>query len=249
MFVSTDPTFMLVSNGLILELGNAGLTTFERQRIIESNPHLKGSNHVFPYHFQRWYDFSRIAHSVLRMHMLEASGMRKYCDPPFSTRNQNLESKIISDQPNPLLPSSNMDMAHGFSHHAERIAAEFDRLFPHRIIENKLKNMNVGETRTLSGHMYVIYFDNPTIYQINTTMEVTLQHFFPLFPSPSLSKGMEIHANLFIVAARYRFLDPVIDCSNENQFKRYVLLKELINEWLPSQNPILTLPPIGSLDI
>ena len=251
MFLSTGPTFMLVSNGLIPELRSAGLTTFERQRIIETNPYLRGSNPSFPHHFStKWYDFSRTAASVLRMHMLEASGMTKYCDPVFGSKLQNLQSRMISDQP--FLRSSNIDMVdmtHGFCHRAERIVAEFDRLFPHRLIENQLKNMRVGETRTLSGHMYVIYFDNPTIYQIDATMGVTLQHFYPLFPPPCPPEGMEIHANVHMLVARYGFLHPTIDCSNENRFKRYILLNELINEWLPFQNPIPTMPPIGNLSI
>ena len=250
MFLSTGPTFMLVSNGLIPELRNAGLITFERQRIIETNPCLRGSNPRFPHHFStKWYDFSRTAASVLRMNMLEASGMTQYCDPGFSTKRQNLQSRMISDHPSPFLRSSNIDMTHGFCHRAERIVAEFDRLFPHRLIEYELKNMRAGETRTLSGHMYVIYFDNPTIYQINATMGVTLQHFYPLFPPPWPREGMEIHAKVHMLVARYGFLHPRIDRSNENRFKRYILVNQLINEWLPSQNPIPTMPPIGNLSI
>ena len=139
---------MLVQNGLIPELGKAGLITHECQKTIQNNPSPVGR--------RRLYDFSRTAASVLRLYMLEASGMRMHFNPKFGAQEQYLQSCLQNEYFNPALPPRKMEMAYGSPHRAQRLAAEFDRLFPHFLIENHL-NMNVCDT-TLPGSMHVIYF-------------------------------------------------------------------------------------------
>ena len=232
VFLSTSPTFMLVQNGLIPELDKAGLITLECQKTIQNNSSLVGP--------RRWYDFSRTAASVLRLYMLEASGMRMHFNPNFGAGEQYLQSCLQTEYPPPaLLPPRKMEMAHGSPHRAQRLAGEFDRLFPHFLIENQLKKMNVCQT-TLSGCMHVVYFglDEGTIYEINATMNVTLQQI------------VHISASLHVVVSRHRFNCP-IDPFNAHQFPRYILLKELIEEWSPSQYsfPSTILPSFANLGL
>ena len=236
MFLSTSPTFMLVQNGLVRELQVHSTVHLVSQSTVETDS-LCRSNVQYPYHFRSLYDFSRTAASVLRLYMLEASGMRALYNPMFSALQQNLASAVRTDFP------SGVQMAHGHFLRALRFAAEFDRLFPHCLIEYRLKGMAVGNTKTISGHMYVIYFDEKIIYQIDTTMNVTLQN-----PIPDefgmMIPGMFIRASVHVVVSKYNFQEPIINFRNHHKFKRFTLVKELANEWSPSQNPIVPIVPL-----
>ena len=244
MFLSTSPTFMLIQNGLVRELNKKDLVELVCQSTIETNPFLCGNK---TYHFGNWYDFSRTAACVLRLYMLEASGMRGLFNPQFSTREKNMESAVKRDS---FPPGCKIDMADGY-YRAARFAAEFDRLFPHYSIEYQLKDMDVGQGKTISGHMYVIYFDERKIYQIDATMNVKLRDRF----RDDLGKvRMDIRANVHVAVSKYDFKEPNINSRNQDEsdeFKRFTLVKELVNEWSPSQNPIapIDLPRIGNLSL
>ena len=236
VFLSTSPTFMLIQNGLVRELNKKDLVELVCQSTIETNPFLCGNK---TYHFGNWYDFSRTAACVLRLYMLEASGMRGLFNPQFSTREKNMESAVKRDS---FPPGCKIDMADGY-YRAARFAAEFDRLFPHYSIEYQLKDITVAKAKTISGHMYVIYFDERIIYQIDATMNVKLES----LPK----KGKDIHASVHVAVSMHRFQEPKIDSQNKDEFKRFTLVKELVNEWSPSQNPIapIDLPRIGNLSL
>ena len=243
IFLSTSPTFMLVSNGLIPELKSEGrIRPLECRMTIETESKLRGSSDEFPYRFVRWYDFSRTATSVVRVFMLEASGMRVHCDPNFSTKQKNLDASKNNEYLR-TPTQRHLEMAHGSSDRAERIAAEFDRLFPHRVIEYKLNKMAVGETKTLSGHMYVIYFDESTLYEINANVDVEFES--------KTTEWKKIPAYVHVSVSRYHFDYPMINSSNYRQFERCSLLKKLIDEWLPSQgsDPSDELPDIQNLSL
>ena len=216
---------MLVQNGLVRELNNNNLVQLVCQTTVQSNPFMCGGNDQFPYHFRKWYDFSRTAASVLRLYMLEASGMRALYDPAFSTKNRNMASCIIQRN------GVRIKMAHGYFHRAARFAAEFDRLFPHSLIEDQLQGMDVGQTETISEHMYVIYFDEKIIYQIDATMDVTLRN------RRRRDIGRNIRASVHVVVSKHDFEQPTINPRNQDEFKRFTLVKDLVNEWSPSQNP------------
>ncbi len=224
MFLSTSPTFMLVQNGLFGELEENGHVELVCQSTVQSNPFLCRESSRFPYYFRSWYDFSRTAASVLRLYMLEASGMRALYDPPFSAKNQNLASAIQND-----VPPRELEMAHGYFYRAARFAAEFDRLFPHSLIEYQVKDVDVGETETISEHMYVIYFDEGIIYRIDAKMDVTFIRNRRIF-------GRKIHARVHVVVSKYDFQQPP-NYQNQDKFKRFALVKELVDEWRLSQNP------------
>ncbi len=233
MFLSTSPTFMLIQNGLVLELRNKDLVQLVCQSTIQTDPFLCGNK---TYHFGNWYDFSRTAGCVLRLYMLEASGMRGLFNPQFTTREKNMESVKRDSFP----PGCKIGMAHGHFHRAARFAAEFDRLFPHYSIEYQLKGMTVAKAKTISGHMYVICFDERIIYQIDATMNVKF-----------IESLKDIHASVHVAVSMHRFQEPKIDSQNKDEFKRFTLVKELVNEWSPSQNPIapIDLPRIGNLSL
>ncbi len=245
MFLSTSPTFMLIQNGLVRELNKKDLVELVCQSTIETNPFLCGNK---TYHFGNWYDFSRTAACVLRLYMLEASGMRGLFNPQFSTREKNMESVTRNSVP----LGCKIDMADGHHHRAARFAAEFDRLFPHYSIEYQLQDMDVGQGKTISGHMYVIYFDERKIYQIDATMNVKLIR--DRFRDDLGKVRMDIRANVHVAVSKYDFKEPNINSRNQDEsdeFKRFTLVKELVNEWSPSQNPIapIDLPRIGNLSL
>ena len=249
---------MLVQNGLVPELRRKNLVHLQAQKTVQTQSFLHGNNNFW---FANWFHFSRTATSVLRLFMLEASGLRTYYDPHFSTKDLNLANSTQSAWSLPsLLPARSIQMAREVrcaERCARRLAAEFDRLFPHCAIEYQMHNLNFGRQVTLSGQMYVIYFppdqcvSSPyqsflptpgTIYQINATMDVRK-------PFP----GMEIyHANVHVAVTEYSFNEPVITPFNESEFRRFKLVKELVKEWESSQNRNVVgdLPPmLGNLKI
>lgn len=226
VFLSTSPTFMLVKNGLIPELSGHGLIQYEGQKTVEIN-RLCGSDVQSPYTFGSLFDFSRTAGSVLRMFMLEASGMNKYFNAMFRSKAQNFDNCVRTP------PEPQFCMAYGDDKLADRraklLASEFDRLFPHFSIEYALDLISAGGTKTVSGHMYVIYFDEKIIFQIDATMDVNILN----LPS----SGKEIHANVHVGVLKYVFTPPIITPENPPEYSRYALVKQLVDEWKPSQIP------------
>jgi hypothetical protein len=203
--------------------------------------------------FGKWYDFSRTAGSVLRLCMLEASGMKTYYDPDFSTKLQNLgysqEVHVSPTVPPSLVPvppslvPACIDMAHGNPRLARRLAAEFDRLFPHCIIECDLQNIIPDMCVPISGHMYVIYFDEWIFYHIDAKMDVTLRGW-------TLDKKMIIHADVRVAVEKHSFYEPedeVLFSINENGFTKFTSVKEtvdLIYKRIPSQNSNVAMPKL-----
>ena len=234
---------MLVSKGLIPELRSKNLIgALECQKTVETESKIKGGRDEFPYRFAKWYDFSRTVSSVVRMFMLEASGMRGHYDPDFSTKRKNLEAMkqdVYSRPPSQF----HLQMAHGSSDRTKRIAADFDRLFPHTVIECQLNKMAVGEKKTLSGLMYVIYFHEETLYQINANVNVEFEG--------KTTAGRKTPADAHVSVSKYHFKYPEINSSNQHEFKRCSLLNTLIDEWHPSQGSVPSdeLPDIENLSI
>ena len=214
IFVSTGPTFMLVQNGLFRELGPAPRVTKKVKR-----------NENAASNFPRWYDFSRTASSVLRLCMPEASGMIDLHNPEFTNREEIRGEMVTNISPE----NANINMAnHGDaaqtgSVRAQLISSNFDRLFPHFVIEQKLNNMTVGGQEILSGKMYVIYFNERTIYRTNVSMNVVL--------SSRNENGLEVQANTSVKVKKYSYNEPEIDDRNRKKFTRFLLVKQLINEW------------------
>ena len=153
---------MLVANGFIPELNNNNLIEFRGQKTVQTRNFLHRNDPLNPFTFGSWYNFSRTAASVLRMFMLEASGMNRYYNPNFSTKLPNFNKRIVTSA------LQRFCMAHGdqitAGRRARKLASEFDRLFPHSLIEYELQFADA--TRSLSGHMYVIYFDERIISRL-----------------------------------------------------------------------------------
>ena len=213
IFVSTGPTFMLVIKGLVRELGPAWRVTKEVKR-----------NENAARNFPRWYDFSRTASSALRLFMLEASGMIDLHNPWFTTREhirREMATNISSENAN--INMANHGNAAQRRFRAQLISSDFDRLFPHFVIEQKLNNMAVDGQETLSGMMYVIYFNERIIYQTNVTMGVVL--------SARNQNGLEVKTNTTVTVTKYSYNEPEINDGNRKDFTRFLLVKQLINEW------------------
>ena len=209
IFVSTGPTFMLVQNGLVRELRPALIVTKKVER-----------NENAARNFRRWYDFSRTASSILRLFMLEASGMIDFHNPEFNDKDIRRETNIHPENANINMADHGDAAQRGFR--AQLISSDFDRLFPHFVIEQKLNNMAVGGQQTLSGMMYVIYFNERTIYQTNVTMDVVL--------SARNQNDLEVKANTTVIVTKYSYNEPEIDDGNRENFKRFLLVKQLIAE-------------------
>ena len=219
IFVSTGPTFMLVQNGLVRELGeaqhvNENLTVTKTVTMHENAAR----------NYDCWRNFSRTASSALRLFMLEASGMIDLHNPWFTTREHIRREMATDVHPE----NANINMAdHGDAaqrgFRAQLISSNFDHLFPRSVIEQKLDNMAVNEQRTLSGMMYVIYFNERTIYQTNVTMNVVL--------SARNENGLEVQANTTVTVTKYSYNEPEIDDGNRENFTRFLLVKQLIDEW------------------
>ena len=233
VFLSTSPTFMLVQNGFARELQDNNLISLIGQTTVGTKSYLHGNN-PHPFTFKRSYDFSRTAGSVLRMFMLKASGMDVYYDPHFNAKLPNLMQCYVQSYPT---PQSCIQMANG-PRCARRLAAEFDRLFPHCLIEYEFGNLAAG-AGGMSGKMYVIYLDTKTVFQIHATMNVKLV-------------GMEILASVNVTVAMFSYREPEINMFNEYRFKRFILVKELVEESECSQilpGNGMELPPIQDLSL
>ena len=218
---------MLVQNGLVRELNRHNRIKLQGQKTVEISS-LRRKDRQSPYTFGSLYDFSRTAGSVLRLFMLEASGMKKYYDPPFGSKAQNFGN---CKRPPPFRPQ--FCMAHGdyitAGRRAGLLASEFDRLFPHCSIEYELRLIPAGGRKTMSGHMYVFYFDEGIFYQIDATLDV---HILNLSPGQK-----EIHANVHVQVSKYVFTSPIITPRNQHEYSRFALVKQLVVEWMPSQIP------------
>ena len=156
--------------------------------------------------------------------MLEASGMIHLHNPSFTTRDDIHEAMATNIHPE----NADINMAnHGdeaqANFRAQLISSDFDRLFPHFVIEQKLSNMAVNEHRTLSGMMYVIYFNERTIYQTNATMDVKLW--------PGNENGLLLSCNTIAIVTKYSYNEFEVDDGNRENFTRFLLVRQLIAEW------------------
>ena len=217
IFVSTGPTFMLVQNGLFRELRPDLRVTKKVTKKVKRNENAARN-------FPHWYDFSRTASSVLRLCMLEASGMINFYNPEFTNREEirgEMVSNIDPEDANINMADHGNAAQRGFR--AQLISSNFDHLFPRSVIEQKLDNMTVNEQRTLSGMMYVIYFNERTIYRTNVSMDVVL--------SATNENALEVQANTTVKVKKYSYNEPEINDGNREDFTRFLLVKQLINEW------------------
>lgn len=215
---------MLVQNGLVRELRVAGLVsnnTTESRTVMTGMHHLQNENAA--HQFGCWYDFSRTASSVLRLFMLEASGMIHLHNPEFTSREVNRQG--MNKRPE----EPNFNMAHGDAAQAglraQLISSDFDRLFPHFVIQQKLNGIEVNQLRTISGMMYVMYFNERTIYQTNVTMDVRL--------IAENENGLEVEANITVTVTKFSYNEFEINDENRENFERFSLVQQLIKEWDP----------------
>lgn len=210
---------MLVQNGLVREIREAQhvneALTVTKTVTIRENAARK---------YRSWYDFCRTASSTLRLFMLKASGMTHLHNPSFTTRDDIQEVMATNIHPeNAHINMANHGDAAQENFRAQLISSDFDRLFPHFVIQQKLCNMAVNEHRTLSGMMYVIYFNERTIYQTNVTMDVRLW--------PGNENGQLLSCNTTATVTKYSYNEFEVDAGNWENFRRFSLVQQLVNEW------------------
>ena len=216
-FVSTDPTFLIVHRALT-ELGANQNYKIIGSSTVSSNS-LQGNDMNNVYRWKRWHDFARTAAAVLRMYMLKATGMLDYHDPELKKLGK--ERNLAAIVPNPPYGEP-INMAAN-KEEAERLSAEFDRLFPHFIIQGQFKNMQPRTTRSFSyfpsNLMYVTDFPNSQLYHIVAKLTVTL-----VADGPA---GLIIHAVPFVNAIKYQLNLP----TNQEMYPHYTILKEVFDQY------------------
>ena len=170
--------------------------------------------------------------------MLNAGGMRDQYDPDFGSKKANVENMDTAT----VLPNVIINMAHNNAFYAKLVSSDFDRLFPHSVIEHKLNDMDVGQMRTLSGMMYVIYFDEQIMYQTNVTMNVHLIERVK-------NDGMRIRADINVVVTKFSYDEIENDAENED-FTNFFLVQQLINDWNAGEQHVDDLSRlVGELDL
>lgn len=169
MLLKTDPLIIVVER-MMQELRNNHNYQIVGYADVTSNG-LCGNDENLPKRFRSWYDFSRTAAAVMRYYMLDATDMLQFHDPSFSKRGKqrNKKGMIQGPQRKPI------NMAAGDKNEAKRLAAEFDRQFPHYVLDNKFEDMVPGNARSYTSVMYVIDFENGEVYHIVSSLCVTLR--------------------------------------------------------------------------
>ncbi|CAB4005354.1 Hypothetical predicted protein [Paramuricea clavata] len=214
--------------------------------------HYPVQNVMLQCNFRNLYDFSRKAGSLLRLCMLEASGMKAYHNPKFSTKLPNmgyiqphvspsvpgyLPPCVVPQYLPPSVQPKRIDMAHGDARRAKRLAAEFDRLFPHFLIEcdledcmPQLKLPNLGIIQaTIPGHMYVIYFDEGIIYRIDASIDVMSCVW-------TVDNTIMIDAGVCVSVQKYSFCGPEVSFFiYENGFTKFKSVTKPVIPYLKSE--------------
>ncbi|CAH1261576.1 Hypp2392 [Branchiostoma lanceolatum] len=154
-FLDVDPSFQVVMNA-IRELHNGGrLRHVCTVRVGNSKLRSAGGNDEFggPN------GFSRTLGSTLRAFMLRSTCLEGQHDPAFDGKTHNLDRRsppaeadyYCDTQPQGAqLPLVNNAVQ------AEEISANFDRLYPHFHIENKLKAVKAGSNAYIPGSMVIV---------------------------------------------------------------------------------------------
>lgn len=163
-FVKTDPLIIVVEKMMkeLRDYSNFDVVGFTE---VESNGFQRPMNNAF----RSWYDFTRTAAVVLRLCMLKATDMLHLHNPVFNYRNEHKAALIYYIRLG--LPEKPINMA-ADKNEAQLLSAEFDRQFPHYVLENKFDGMNPGDTRLHSSVMYVIDIESSAIYHIASTLDV-----------------------------------------------------------------------------
>ena len=216
--MKTDPTFM-IAEGMVREIRRTeGGLHVVGQTAISSRDFIHGNDRDDNGVFANWYNFARTAAVTLRLYMLEATDIPPALfDPKFKkpgkTRNRAAMTSRRWGVP--------INMADDDKFEARRLSAEFDRLYPHYTIQNRLNNMQPHETRSIPNLMYVVDFPNRLLYHIAVNMDVTLQ---------AIQGGeMIIRAMPHVAVFKLRLPVPPEGAQQQN-FPRYFLLRELIDE-------------------
>lgn len=169
-FVMTDPSVVVVTQAI------GELRAQDEYDIVgytEVTSDAMCGNDENPSLWRSWNDFARTAGSVMRMYMLKATDMLQLHNPTFGEpgKSRNLAAmQYVIKHGNPPKP---IDMAADETE-AKVLSAEFDRQYPHFILQNKFDGMAVGTNRSHRALMYVVDIPNNVIYHIISTLTVTL---------------------------------------------------------------------------
>ncbi|KAI8519675.1 hypothetical protein Bbelb_029320 [Branchiostoma belcheri] len=204
-FVATDPSYCVAldaidelrrggrlerEDDMPVKVGNSGL---RHSRDVEEGGSKKKEITI---KYNRLYDFSRTLGAVLRAFMLKATRLIKYYNPEIDSETAKLnlkpgtesgfyvevngETKTNTPQ---FMTSTPKKADAGKRSQAQLISGNFDRLYPHILIEKKLKDAAAGLDKEVSfpGRMLIVDMDlkNPDdprvikIHTINTTVRFT----------------------------------------------------------------------------
>ncbi|KAI8519602.1 hypothetical protein Bbelb_028590 [Branchiostoma belcheri] len=137
----------------------------------------KGSSEKKEYtnKYSRYYDFSRTLGAVLRAFMLTATGLIKYYHPDIG----DSEEDNLTRGENGFYVNGKTKEPE-FRSQAQLISGNFDRLYPHILIEKKLKDAGLDKEVSFPGRMLIVDMENAKdsrviteIHTINTTVRFT----------------------------------------------------------------------------
>jgi hypothetical protein len=170
-FVSVDPHAFLTSD-LFTNI------TKEKGRVIEAYIDVRLPCIVRKDGTDTWTrptDFSRTVGSNCRALMLYATGLDSFLDPQYPSKRRNKDRFQVETR------QGNMIFGHMSDTVAGEISYNFDRFFPHFLLERKINNLlpggqsNLIQSSTAGNTMAVFYWQNnevKNIYQIETRLNI-----------------------------------------------------------------------------
>ena len=218
VFINTDPAFMVI-NDMVRECSQQGrLVVVAMNRAFSNRIHGNCRDDMPDWgvsHFPRWHDFARTAGAVMRDYMLHATGMVTLFDPTYRNpgKTRNREGMTVNGVA--------INMA-ATKFEARCLASEFDRLFPHFVIERNLLDIEPGAIRQLHTLMYVLDENQPVLYHIVANMTVTFRGRDVL--------GKLVDARPFVCAIRCSFQTPGRREESPAYFRLFDLIRRFRND-------------------
>lgn len=220
-FVRTDPSFIVVSRavGELERQNNCRIVGYTEA----TSNGIRGNDDDDVYKFKHWNGFTRTAGSVMRLYMLNATDMLRFHNPNFRIAKQrNINAMEYSKHIGPA-DGNPIDMA-ADANEARDLSAQFDRQYPHFILENHFRGMDVGTTRSHRGRMYVVDLQNRTLYEVTSTLRVKLNQQYPFMIIEAIPFVTVYKVHLQNLPPNFQDLDP-------ESYKYTRLLQELITEF------------------
>ncbi|KAI8519680.1 hypothetical protein Bbelb_029370 [Branchiostoma belcheri] len=201
-FVKVDPSFQVVMDA-INELSNYGLLRHDCT-VTAGNNGLRSASNNQQFGSPKdktGYGFARTLGSVLRAFMLRSTYLEALHDPNIRSKKSTVNINVRANpagynrnvQPQGV-PMAQLPVTQNVVQ-AKKISADFDRLYPHFFIENKLAAVLLGTWVDLPGMMVIVELQGGVIVKIHTiNATVRARHNGAMYgPMPQAHNGPNPH--------------------------------------------------------